>query len=452
VVASAGGKRQEHNWRTTPRTRPMTILTTRRLARTALIAALALPATALLPEAAPLAITKAQAAASTARTLAEFKAVLADYGTFGTHAKYGEIWVPTVTPQGWHPYPACQWVYTKNGWYFNDETPWGSIVHHHGRWSHDEKIGWFWIPDENWSPGWVVWRKSDQWIGWAPMPPTQEAQLVSSAEFNNDKFWIFMDAKPFFNGGCGATVQNVQTAPATQVFQQTKYVTIFDLAPGLLVDVVFVPYWDFWVISQLVVIVVDPLFCGPVILPFKHTEKPPEKPADKPTPISTDKPNPPGITRDPPSRPKPDITIDLPPRGKPDVTVNWPPRFNPGVVIVDPVRPGITGNPDRPGKGDGGKGGKGDGSKGNGSNGRGPTGPTGPTGSLGSTGPTGSLGSGHIPKKPILDRWPTKPTVNLGNATGGKPTINVNPGGMRPSLVRTSPNLVTNGRGSSALR
>ena len=27
-----------------------------------------------------------------------------------------------------------------------------------------------------------------------------------------------MDAKPFFNGGCGATVQNVQTVRATQVF------------------------------------------------------------------------------------------------------------------------------------------------------------------------------------------------------------------------------------------
>ena len=263
----------------------MTTATTKRLARAALLATLSLPAATLLPAAEALSITKAYAAPSTARTIAEFKAVLADYGTFGTHAKYGEIWVPTVTPQGWHPYPACQWVYTKNGWYFNDETPWGSIVHHYGRWSHDEKIGWFWVPDENWSPGWVAWRKSDQWIGWAPMPPQQDAQLVSSAEFNNDKFWVFMDAKKFFNGECGGTVQNVQnvqTAPASQVIHLTKYVTIFDLPPGLLVDVVFVPYWSFWVISQLVVIIADPLFCPPVILPWKHTEKPPEKPPGKP--------------------------------------------------------------------------------------------------------------------------------------------------------------------------
>ncbi len=421
----------------------MTTATTKRLARAALLATLSLPAAALLPAAEALSITKAYAAPSTARTIAEFKAVLADYGTFGTHAKYGEIWVPTVTPQGWHPYPACQWVYTKNGWYFNDETPWGSIVHHYGRWSHDEKIGWFWVPDENWSPGWVAWRKSDQWIGWAPMPPQQDAQLVSSAEFNNDKFWVFMDAKKFFNGECGGTVQNVQnvqTAPASQVIHLTKYVTIFDLPPGLLVDVVFVPYWSFWVISQLVVIIADPLFCPPVILPWKHTEKPPEKPpgkppeklADTPPPTGTDKPPKPGVVTDPPSRGKPEITIDLPPRLTPGGTINWPPREKP-IVIIEPGRPGIVGNPDKPPKDDGSKG---DGSKGGGSNGRGPTGPTGPLGSIGPTGPvgpTGPIGSIGSGRKPIVDRFPTKPTVNLGTVTH-KPTLNLGNSVPKPTL------------------
>ena len=36
---------------------------------------------------------------------------------------YGEVWIPNVTPAGWHPYPACQWVYTQRiGWYFDDKT------------------------------------------------------------------------------------------------------------------------------------------------------------------------------------------------------------------------------------------------------------------------------------------------------------------------------------------
>src|ERR1700716_718899 len=147
----------------------MTTAMTKRLARAVLIAGLALPATTLLPATAPLAISKAYAGGPT--TVAEFKSILASYGKGGPHDKYGDIWVPAVTPPGWHPYPACQWVFTKQGWYFNDNTPWGSIVHHYGRWSNDPQIGWVWVPDQDWSPGWVVWRQSGPWVGRGPLPP-----------------------------------------------------------------------------------------------------------------------------------------------------------------------------------------------------------------------------------------------------------------------------------------
>ena len=163
----------------------MTTAMTKRLARAVLIAGLALPATALLPAVAPFAISKAYAAGPS--TVAEFKSVLANYGKWGMHDKFGEIWIPTVTPPSWHPYPACQWVYTKQGWYFDDSTPWGSIVHHYGRWENDEQVGWFWIPDADWSPGWVAWRQSDQWVGWAPLPAQQDMQIVNTPAFDNDK-------------------------------------------------------------------------------------------------------------------------------------------------------------------------------------------------------------------------------------------------------------------------
>jgi hypothetical protein len=287
----------------------MTTTMTKRLARAVLIAGLALPATALLPASAPFAISEARAAspATKAETLAEFRAVLANYGTFGTHEKYDEIWVPTVTPQGWHPYPPCQWVYTKDGWYFNDDTPWGSIVHHYGRWSHDEKIGWFWVPDEDWSPGWVVWRKSDKWVGWAPMPPEQDAQLVSSAEFNNDKLWIFMEAQKFFNGGCGTIVQGPQVS---QVFYETQYVTLFDLPPGLLVEVIFVPKWKIKVITKFLIV-------EKVCPPSNNPQKPPQalRRSDLSPPVRLDNPKP----------TKPRLSIDLPPRrgvfSKPEIAI-----------------------------------------------------------------------------------------------------------------------------------
>src|SRR4051794_33645570 len=65
----------------------------------------------------------------------EVRGVLSQYGRFVQHQKYGEVWVPTVTPEGWHPYAPCNWVNTKQyGWYYDDKTAWGAIVHHYGRW------------------------------------------------------------------------------------------------------------------------------------------------------------------------------------------------------------------------------------------------------------------------------------------------------------------------------
>ncbi|HEY3643207.1 MAG TPA: DUF6600 domain-containing protein [Xanthobacteraceae bacterium] len=278
---------------------------TKRLARAVLIAGLALPVTTLLPANAPFAISKAHAEAT---TMAEFKSILANYGKWGTHEKYGAIWVPTVTPPGWHPYPACQWAYTKDGWYFNDDTAWGSIVHHYGRWSHDEQIGWFWVPDEDWSPGWVVWRKSDKWIGWAPMPPEQDYQLVSSDAFNNDKLWIFMEARKFLNGECGNSVS------ASQAYYETGWTSLFNLPGGLLVDIIYVPHWKIKVITKLITIIIDR-----VCPPDDDNTPPPRRDIRVKSPIHFDPPPPPkGRTANdtPPISVRvfndPGLTIDLP--------------------------------------------------------------------------------------------------------------------------------------------
>ena len=53
------------------------------------------------------------------------RATLLQFGQFASHPKYGEVWTPTVTPPGWHPYAPCNWVNSKVGWYYDDKTPWG---------------------------------------------------------------------------------------------------------------------------------------------------------------------------------------------------------------------------------------------------------------------------------------------------------------------------------------
>jgi hypothetical protein len=51
------------------------------------------------------------------------------------------------------------------------EEPFGWATYHYGRWTRLRGIGWVWVPGEEWAPAWVSWRKSNDYVGWAPLPP-----------------------------------------------------------------------------------------------------------------------------------------------------------------------------------------------------------------------------------------------------------------------------------------
>jgi len=227
-----------------------------RLVGAALIAALALPVSALLPTSFPFATVTAHAG-----ILASHETTLASYGTFFEHPKYGKVWMPSanVAPQGWHPYQPCHWVNTKYGWYFQDNTAWGAIVHHYGRWTHEAKLGWMWVPGEEFSPGWVVWRTSEQWVGWAPTPPDQDMKTLDADEFNTDKMWIFMETQKF-GKTCGGDVV-VAASQVPYILTQTRYVTDYIFVDGILVFV-FPP----WIVGPIVVIDIDFGVWAPVFI------------------------------------------------------------------------------------------------------------------------------------------------------------------------------------------
>jgi hypothetical protein len=262
-----------------------------RTARAAIVVVLTVALSAILcalaasPPAFAQAPAQAQAPQGATR---DVKAVLAQYGNFVQHRKYGEVWVPSVTPPGWHPYPPCHWIYTKHlGWYFDDKTPWGAIVHHYGRWTNDPQMGWLWVPDTEFSPGWVVWRTSPQWIGWAPTPPDSDIQLVSSDQFNNGSQWIFIDVAKMRSGCSDAAV--VAGGQFPLVMNQTKYVTELEYVDGIAVfvlplyvigPIVYIgfnfdpwPAWFFvqaildwnwlWSNTNIVININNP--CGPVV-------------------------------------------------------------------------------------------------------------------------------------------------------------------------------------------
>jgi Family of unknown function (DUF6600)/Chaperone of endosialidase len=207
-----------------------------RMARAAIIAIVTLASSvAALLTAAPRAEAQTSQQAPQGPT-SDVRSALAQYGKFVDHPRYGEVWVPSVTPPGWHPYPACHWVYTKHlGWYFDDKTPWGQIVHHYGRWTNDPQMGWIWVPDTEFRPGWVVWRTSPQWIGWAPTPPDVDIQLVSSDRFNSGSQWTFIDIAKMRSGCSETTVVAAGQLPL--VMSQTKYVTEIEYVDGIAVFV-----------------------------------------------------------------------------------------------------------------------------------------------------------------------------------------------------------------------
>jgi len=96
---------------------------------------------------------------------------LAPYGEWSDHPRWGTVWRPRVTDD-WRPYSRGYWAYTEeHGWYWMAEEPFGWAVFHYGRWALDEYDGWIWIPGNEWGPAWVAWRHSDQYVGWAPLPP-----------------------------------------------------------------------------------------------------------------------------------------------------------------------------------------------------------------------------------------------------------------------------------------
>ena len=96
------------------------------------------------------------------------------YGTWVDVDGYGRCWRPSVVVYnpGWQPY--CDhghWVYTDCGWYWFSDYSWGWAPFHYGRWFRDPRWGWCWAPDTVWGPSWVTWRYSDNYCGWAPLPP-----------------------------------------------------------------------------------------------------------------------------------------------------------------------------------------------------------------------------------------------------------------------------------------
>jgi hypothetical protein len=124
-----------------------------------------------------------------------FQDTLSPYGTWVTLPEYGACWQPTVVvvDRSWRPYTnRGRWVYTTCGWYWQSDYSWGWAPFHYGRWYCDNRIGWVWVPGSVWGPAWVSWRYTNDYCGWAPLPPSARFDGVG-LRFHNARVGISFD-------------------------------------------------------------------------------------------------------------------------------------------------------------------------------------------------------------------------------------------------------------------
>jgi hypothetical protein len=138
---------------------------------------------------------------STAQTTVNFQVFyddLSPYGNWVDDSNYGYVWMPNV-PSGFTPYGTNgYWVFTDEGWTWVSNYSWGWAPFHYGRWFYDLNYGWLWAPDNEWGPGWVTWRRSNEYYGWAPISPGISIDLAYSNEYNipNNR-WTFVRNRDF---------------------------------------------------------------------------------------------------------------------------------------------------------------------------------------------------------------------------------------------------------------
>jgi hypothetical protein len=123
---------------------------------------------------------------------------LSPYGTWVDNADYGYVWVPNVAP-GFTPYSTNgYWVMTDEGWTWVSNYPWGWAPFHYGRWYTDPNYGPMWVPDNEWGPGWVTWRRSGDYYGWAPIGPGVSITMAYSDRYDvPSNQWTFVRDRDF---------------------------------------------------------------------------------------------------------------------------------------------------------------------------------------------------------------------------------------------------------------
>jgi hypothetical protein len=163
-----------------------------------------------------------------------FHEQLSPYGQWVVAGSYGDCWVPARVAAGWSPYFDGEWIWTDYGWTWVSYDPWGDIPYHYGAWVWVDPYGWVWVPGTIWAPAWVTWAYSDDYIGWAPVPPSF---VLTASGYSGrpivvaERYYCFVPTRQFVGVSVSTVRVPVQQNPT--LFTQATKTTGYTVSGGI---------------------------------------------------------------------------------------------------------------------------------------------------------------------------------------------------------------------------
>jgi hypothetical protein len=151
-------------------------------------------------------------------------------GSYGDWVSYRDqyVFIPANVHHNWRPYTEGHWVYTRSyGWTWVSDEPFGWATYHYGRWGYSEDVGWYWVPGQRWAPAWVSWRRNNDYVVWAPLPPDRRPGVEISIDVNAgdipDYYWVAVPTRRFLAPDLQVDIIN-NDAEMRNVVSRTEYI------------------------------------------------------------------------------------------------------------------------------------------------------------------------------------------------------------------------------------
>ncbi len=180
------------------------------------------------------AVPAAPARADVAVSFSFFHDSLSPYGRWVTVGSYGQCWAPVGVDSGWQPYTVGHWIYTDYGWTWVSSDPWGEATYRYGTWTFARPYGWVWVPGFVWAPAWVTWSFTDDYIGWAPIPPTFSLSVsgyVGAPVIVSRTAYVFVPTARFVNVDVARA--RVPVGENSVLLARSQKVTRFPVSGGI---------------------------------------------------------------------------------------------------------------------------------------------------------------------------------------------------------------------------